>query len=98
MTGKPSCPVRRGGPRERNQPGTPPRGRPNLLAPRLRSTPSLHRAPPRVRRCLPRPGRRHRHRPCPPPGRLVPLPLGHPTEITTHPLTYWRELLGRTEV
>src|SRR4051794_41899318 len=65
-------------------------GADEFLAQRLRSTPSLHRAPPRVRRCLPRPGRGHRHRPCPPPGLLVPLSLGHPTEITTHPLTYWR--------
>jgi hypothetical protein len=24
------------------------------------------------------------------PGRLAPLPLGHPAKITTHPLTYWR--------
>src|SRR3954447_21811105 len=27
--------------------------------------------------------------PCPAPGRLVPLPLGHPTAITANPLTYW---------
>src|SRR3954447_7475883 len=27
---------------------------------------------------------RHRHDPRPPAGRLVPLPLGHPTTITTH--------------
>jgi transposase len=46
--------------------------------------------PPRLHRRLPRPGRGHRHRPCAVPGRLVPLPLGHPTVITTHPLTYWR--------
>ncbi len=25
-------------------------------------------------------------------GRLVPLPLGHPTKITADPLTYWRGL------
>jgi hypothetical protein len=28
------------------------------------------------------------------PGRLAPLPLGHPAKISTHPLTYWRGLLG----
>ena len=33
---------------------------------------------------------RHRHDRCPAPGRLVPLPLGHPAKITTHPLTYLR--------
>src|SRR3954447_3712932 len=27
------------------------------------------------------------------PGRLAPLPLGHPAKISTHPLTYWRGLL-----
>src|SRR4051794_12085350 len=34
-----------------------------------------------------------RHPPRSSPRRLVPLPLEHPTEITTHPLTYWRTLL-----
>jgi hypothetical protein len=57
----------------------------------------LRRCTERCRDCvdaLPRPRRRHRHRPCSAAGRLVPLPLEHPSEITTHPLTYWRELLG----
>ncbi len=35
----------------------------------------------------------HRHCPCSATGRLVPLPLGHPPEITAHSLTYWRGLL-----
>jgi hypothetical protein len=32
------------------------------------------------------------HHPCAMPGRLAPLPLGHPAKISTHPLTYWRGL------
>src|SRR3954453_20047880 len=64
-----------------------------LLAQRLRPTPSLHRTPPGLRRRLPRPGRRHRHHPCTAAGRMVLLPLGHPAKITAHPLTYWRTLL-----
>jgi transposase len=52
----------------------------------------LHRTTPRLRRRLPRPGRGHRHHPCPAAGRVVALPLGHPATITTHPLTYWRTL------
>src|SRR4051794_37063543 len=77
-------------------PGRPALGRraDQLLAQRLRQAAPLHRAPPRLRRCLPRPGRRDRHPPCPASGRLVPLSLGHSTEITTHPLTYWRTPLG----
>src|SRR4051794_39882754 len=80
-------------------PGRPALGRraDQLLAQRLRQAAPLHRAPPRLRRCLPRPGRRDRHPPCPASGRLVPLSLGHSTEITTHPLTYWRTPLGRTD-
>src|SRR4051794_20313194 len=65
-----------------------------LLAQRLRPTPSLHRTPPGLRRRLPRPGRRHRHHPCTAAGRMVLLPLGHPAKITAHPLTYWRTLLA----
>src|SRR4051812_44436689 len=65
-----------------------------LLAQRLRPTPSLHRTPPGLRRRLPRPGRRHRHHPCTAAGRMVLIPLGHPAKITAHPLTYWRTLLA----
>src|SRR4051794_17622296 len=65
-----------------------------LLAQRLRPTPSLHRTPAGLRRRLPCFGRRHRHHPCTAAGRMVLLPLGHPAKITTHPLTYWRTLLG----
>src|SRR3954447_26377819 len=64
-----------------------------LLAQRLRPTPSLHRTPPGLRRRLPCFGRRHRHHPCTAAGRMVLLPLGHPAKITAHPLTYWRTLL-----
>src|SRR4051812_48042907 len=64
-----------------------------LLAQRLRPTPSLHRRPAGLRRRLPCFGRRHRHHPCTAAGRMVLLPLGHPAKITTHPLTYWRTLL-----
>src|SRR3954447_22702337 len=67
-----------------------------LLAQRLRPTPSLHRTPAGLRRRLPCFGRRHRHHPCTAAGRLVLLPLGHPAKITTHPLTYWRTLLQTT--
>src|SRR3954463_15097269 len=65
-----------------------------LLAQRLRPTPSLHRTPAGLRRRLPCFGRRHRHHPCTAAGRMVLLPLGHPAKITTHPLTYWRTLLA----
>ena len=37
---------------------------------------------------------RHRHDPRAPADRLVPLPLGHPTTITTHPRTYWRAVFA----
>jgi hypothetical protein len=67
-------------------------GADQLLVQRLRQAPPLHRTPPRLRRRIPRPGRRHRHRPCAMPGCLAALPLGLPTTITTHPLTYWRGL------
>ncbi len=66
-----------------------------LLTQRLRQAATLHRTAERLPRRLPRPGCRHRHYPRPSAGRLVPLPLGHTTKITTHPLTYWRRLLAR---
>src|SRR4051794_2891450 len=66
-----------------------------MLAQRLRQTPSLYRTPPSLRRRLPRPGRSHCHCSCAMPGRLAPLPLGHPAKISTHPLTYWRGLLSK---
>src|SRR3954449_3301389 len=71
-------------------------GADQLLAQRLRPTPSLHRTPAGLRRRLPCCGRRHRHHPCTAAGRMVLLPLGHPAKITTHPLTYWRTLLQTT--
>jgi transposase len=62
------------------------------LAQRLRQAPPLHRTPPRLCRRLPLPGRGHHHHPCSAPGRLIPLPLGHPATNTTRPLTCWRTL------
>src|SRR3954453_17994066 len=61
-----------------------------LLAQRLRPAAPLHRTPQDLRRGLSRPRRRHRDPACSPSGRLVPLPLGQPAAVTTHPLTYWR--------
>ena len=48
----------------------------------------LDRTPPALRPGLPGTRHRDRHSPRPAPGRLVPLPLGHPTTIPTNPLTY----------
>ena len=66
-----------------------------LLAERLRQAAPLHRTQPDRCAGLPRPGRRHRHRACPHPRRLEPLPLGRPVKITTHPPTYRRTALPR---